>query len=767
MRRLNPWMDVWLAVALAACAFAVFSPALANDFVLVDDQLYVTSNPDVQAGLTARGFVRAWTAWRGSNYHPLTWLSHMADQQLWGDRPFGHHLTSVLLHAANVAILFLWLRRSTGQVWPSVAAALLFGLHPLRAESVAWVAERKDVLSMFFGLLSLWSYTSSRRGPPPSKGVRMGTECRTMLLLAASLLSKPTFVTAGVLFLLLDVWPLERWNASDLPRWRVAVRLISEKWPYFLIGLAGGAWTYHVQSQGGATSGEESLPLPIRCQTALMAAWQYLVDFFDPRSLYFLYLHPRRDWPARQLALAAAGLSVVSGAAFWARRRLPPLFVGWFWYLAALLPVAGLVQVGVQWRADRYTYLPQVGVAIAVSWAAEAAVRRLPRLRYPVVAVFVVWIAALSAMCARQVQTWKDTQTMAAHALSFDPRHWPALLLEGSVFESRGEIDAAIERYRQTVRGAPDVAEARGSLARLLLARGEAMEAAEHARIAAEAKPSAQNRRVLATALAESGRADVAATIFRELADEFPTSAEAFSDLAVALLRAGKVDEAEAAAAKALEIDSAGGLSQATAGLAALYRGDWAAAERHGRAAIQASPHLALGHKVFGMAVKRLGRLEPAADALKQATLLEPADADLWLEYADAALAAGRRNEARAAYEHALARRPDWPEAANNFAWLLATGDSQDPADAALAVKLAELANRRTAFRSPENLDTLAAAYANSGDFSRAIVTARQAVDLASRAGNADLARAIDVRSKVYQQRQPWREPLAAKGKAK
>lgn len=400
------------AVALAALVWAAFGGALRNGFVRFDDDAYVFENPPVAQGLSWAGARWAFTTGTEANWHPLTWLSHMADVELYGLNPAGHHFTNLLLHAANAILLFFALRGLTGRFWPALLAAALWAVHPLRTESVVWISERKDVLSTFFGLLALGSY-----GRAAPRG-RLGW---TTPFFALSLMAKPTWVTLPFLLLLLDAWPLGRWPATP---WR---KLAAEKGPLFLLAAASCAITFAVQRRGGTVQALDWLPFGERLGNAAVAYVQYLRALFQPLDLACFY----PPYP-RGLALGTIGwalvvlLALTAAAAAHARQR-PWWLVGWLWFLGTLVPMIGLVQVGGQSRADRYTLLPHVGLLVAVVWGLaevwETTRRANARRRFaPVLPVFLagalaVVVGTSVGLSRRQTATWRDSETLFRQAV--------------------------------------------------------------------------------------------------------------------------------------------------------------------------------------------------------------------------------------------------------------------------------------------------------------------------------------------------------------
>ena len=489
------------ALALAALVWAAFGGAVRNGFVRFDDHGYVYENSMVVQGLTADGVRWAFTTGHMFNWHPLTWLSHMADVELYGLDPAGHHATSLLLHAANAILLFLVLRRMTGRFWPAFAAAALWAVHPLRVESVAWVAERKDVLSAFFALGALHFY---RR--------RMAW---TALAFALSLLAKPSWVTLPFLLLLLDVWPLRRWPGES------PAALVREKVPLFLLAALSCVATFVAQHVGGAVQSFADYPFGVRLANAAVACAQYVLALAWPFGLSVFYPHPGAALPAAASGAAAAGLALVSFLALRAFRRRPWWTVGWLWFLGSLVPMIGLVQVGWQARADRYTYLPHVGLIVALVWTAAEAAHGVGRRRILAV-VSGLLAVALVLLARRQTAVWRDSETLFRHAIELRADNALAQYNLGTLQAQQGRFAEALPRLRLALRAYPERADVLNNLAWLLASdpasapeqMQEARELAQRAIACAEA-PDASLLDTLAVAQAACGDFAAAAATAR------------------------------------------------------------------------------------------------------------------------------------------------------------------------------------------------------------------------------------------------------------
>jgi tetratricopeptide (TPR) repeat protein len=573
-----------VAAGLVALTVAVYLPVRRHAFIGYDDIPYVTGNPMVQQGPTAESLRWAFTAFTWGNWHPLTWVSHMVDVRLFGSWAGGHHLTSLALHAANAALLFLALRRMTGALWPSAAAAALFAVHPLRVESVAWVAERKDVLSALFWMLALLAWAGYVRRPRPARYLAVAAA------LAAALLAKPMAVTLPFVLLLLDFWPLGRWRrpAAGAPGAPAPLLLALEKVPLLLLAGASSVVTLLAQHSGHAVRSFDQYSVGLRVANALVAYVRYLGMTVRPVDL--ILFHPYAPVPAWEAALAAAALLAASALAVLAARSRPFLLTGWLWYLGTLVPVIGLVQVGGQALADRYTYLPLVGVFVAASWGAAGLARRGPAARGTVAAAAAAAIAACALLTRAQLAHWRDDATMYRHILAVDPSNYLALnnlgsellkqgreqdagalfsqayrnnplllsnlhLRTGHKLMEAGKREEAYAHYREALRYDPRSDEAMAALRAALAGRIAEIRARYRAAIAAGGAAAAEGWYREGVALGREGLSEDALASLREAVLAAPGRADVRSDLGVAYANLGRYAEAVAAFEEALRID--------------------------------------------------------------------------------------------------------------------------------------------------------------------------------------------------------------------
>jgi protein O-mannosyl-transferase len=539
-----------ICAALIAITWAVFGQTVGHEFVNFDDPSYVSENEQVRAGLNWHSVAWAFTHIHSHNWHPLTTMSHMLDCQLFGLRPAWHHLVNVLLHTIGAILLFLSLEQMTstgGQprnLWSSAFVAAVFAIHPLHVESVAWISERKDVLSAVFFMLTLLAYFRYAQKQTVGRYVAMS------ILFACGLMSKPMLVTLPIVLLLLDYWPLERFSRSK------ATRLLIEKIPLGILSLASAVFTLIVQNTGIGLVRLEVLPFSWRVTNALAAYLVYIWQMIWPANLAVAYHHPGK-LPVWKVAGAAALLIAITLGVFALRKRRPYLIVGWGWYLVMLLPVIGFVQVGGQAHADRYTYLPQIGLYIAATWGIVD-LSRSWRYCGPILGTAAaIIVSALALRAAGQAWYWHDSERLWRHALAVTTRNDVAHLGLGQLFSDQKRLDEAIAELQPLVSKYPEDLDVRLKLARALSEKRGRMNDAI-AQYEAAAKIDAPNPDVettLANLLLEQGRIEEAIQYYRDVVKLEPSSPLAHYNLAVGLHRDRQLPEAIFHYKAALKID--------------------------------------------------------------------------------------------------------------------------------------------------------------------------------------------------------------------
>jgi tetratricopeptide (TPR) repeat protein len=638
----------WLAAAvLAGVAFAALAPALACDFVNFDDFTYVVRNPQVKGGLSSAGVRWAFTTSRAANWHPLAWLSLQLDATLFGPGPLGFHLTNVLLHAANAALLFLALRSLTGAYRRSAAVALLFAVHPLRAESVAWVSERKDVLSAAFGLLALAAYAGYARAPSLRRYLPV------VAALALSLMAKPMLVTLPFLLLVLDGWPLRR--ARALGDWG---KLAAEKLPLFAVVAASSAITVRAQAGEGAVMALEKLPLDARAGNAAVSYVAYLSKTVWPVNLAVLYPHPGGGLPAWRVASAALLLAALTAGAVALRGRAPYLLAGWLWFVGTLVPVIGLVQVGLQAYADRYTYFPQVGLLIAVCWGAADLAGARARAAL-VTAGVVAWV--LAGLTWGQLGVWRDSLALWEHAVRAAGESPVGLANLGETLEERGRFREAETRYRGAVRLEPESVKAHIDLGNNLLKQGKFDEAAQEFAEVCRLEPDSPR------GYTNLGNVYLQQKKFGEAARQFQEACRRAPDVAMGFLNLGKAEEergdfARAAESyrEALRLEPDSPRAHAALGAALLQQGNDGEGLDQLRASVGCDPRFVDGHTLLGKALAQRGELAEAGRHLEAAVDLDRKSAEAWSNLGALRFLQGRKAEAEGCMAQAreLRRQP-------------------------------------------------------------------------------------------------------------
>ncbi len=610
----NRQFDFWICVVLVLVTIFAYEPIRFNDFVNYDDDVYVTKNPDVNNGLTGKSILWAFTTSHANNWHPLTWLSHIVDCQLFGLKPLGHHLTNLFLHVLNTILLFLVFKTMTGGVWPSVFVAAVFAVHPVHVESVAWVAERKDVLSGLFWILTMAAYVYYARKP----------SLRRYLLVAAAmalgLMAKPMLVTMPFVLLLLDYWPLERiqgWaltndgtlhphksakppyrrgtflsGRSDLSRRSEAQTeaktdwsLLVEKIPLFFMSGISSVITVIVQHQGKVYSSGETVPiavpitnapLTIRISNALVSYVGYIEKIFFPKGLSVLYPHPSLTLPGWQPVVSLLILAAITGAILYAARKHRYLAMGWLWYLGTLVPVIGLVQVGAQAMADRYTYLPSIGIFIMIAFGVRETLSKLGRRlvrrsasevgslgeggwRYGKEAIAIATAAAIAVLilCTRvQVRYWRDSTTLFEHALAVTENNFIMQNHLGIELVAQGQLDKAQAHFEEALRINPGYLAAHYNKGRVLIDKGKYDEAISVLSDIVHAKENwPEPGYYLGVAYAQKGDYKRAVVCFEAVVQQMPDHAGIHHDLGLAYLLLGKFDLAVRYLKEAVRLD--------------------------------------------------------------------------------------------------------------------------------------------------------------------------------------------------------------------
>jgi tetratricopeptide (TPR) repeat protein len=747
-----PWISGFVGVLLVLATFLVYLPVRHHAFVAFDDPEYVVENQRVQPGLTKEGVKWAFTTGDVSYWHPLTWLSHMLDVEFFGSNPAGPHLVNVLFHLANTLLLFLLLQRLTGTLWRAAIVAALFALHPLHVESVAWVAERKDVLSSFFFLLSLCAYLHyawPSASSPPSRS-RLWY-AGALLFFACGLMSKPMVVTLPCVLLLLDYWPLGR----------LKVAAVWEKIPFFLLSAASCVVTFAAQKQNDVVQSLERLSIAERLQNAFVAYASYLEKTFWPTDLAFFYPHPE-SWATGRVIASLLLIVTLTSAVVWLGRKFPFAVTGWFLFVGMLVPTIGIIQVGDQSMADRYTYLPLIGIFVLLVWGtAEICVRwRVPR--GVIGAVTAAVIAACAVRTSAQLSHWRDSETLFRHALAVTTNNYIAHTNLGNVLVAQGKIPEAIGHYEEAGKIRPDNAEPFNNLGTALLQQRRVEEAIRAFEQALQIDPQlATARHALCRLLMASGRGQAAIPHLEKILLAEPNNASARRDLGFALLQADRAEEAIPHLESALKTLPPSGAAHYDLAIALFKSGQTEAAVPHFQKASEAEPQNLEFLNNLGWALLQSGQVDEAIARFRAVLKMQPDAGPTHQTLAIALLRKGEAREAITHYQFFLNQLPNDARALSDLAWVLATWPDAAIRDGRRALELSRRANQLSGDRQPEFLRTLAAAHAENGQFAEAIKTAQRAIDLAQAESNPELVDALRLQLKRYEMDSPFRVQVA------
>jgi tetratricopeptide (TPR) repeat protein len=645
---MNEWVynhrRLLICILLAAVTFAVYLPVRNHEFVHYDDDVYVTNNTEVKPGLSWQGIKWAFTTGYASNWHPLTWLSLMLDCKLFGVKSGPMHVVNVLFHAANTILLFLVLARMTKGVWQSVFIAGLFALHPLHVESVAWAAERKDVLSTLFWLLTMLAYARYAERPSAGKYIVV------LVLFTMGLMAKPMLVTLPFVLLLLDYWPLGRLFNPKFP----TARLLLEKIPLIVLTAASSVVTFIVQQKSGAMSDIYHLRFNERIINAIISYLAYIGKMIWPAQLAVLYPHPVNTIPVSRAVIYGAILVLITIFFVCYCRRYKYLIVGWLWYLGTLVPVIGIVQVGSQAMADRYTYVPLIGIFIIIAFGVTELLKEKPFGKIALGVLAGIILSACVVVTSHQLKYWKDSLSLFEHTLNViegsyvmqnnyanilkdlgRPKEAAAHLSEalkllpnspgihinyGNALREMGRLDEAIEHYKIAIELNPDFGLAHYDLGLALAAKNDYEGAIEQYRLyAGTAVNVADIRQGLGEHLAKEGKAEDAVSQFQKALIVKPDSAEVLSNFGYALAQSGKPQEAIEYYNKALTIDSNGVIIHGRLALALASAGRIDEAIEQCRIVLVARPNDFEMHTNLGILLQKQGKLDEAIESFKKA----------------------------------------------------------------------------------------------------------------------------------------------------
>jgi len=699
-----------IGLFLALITLLVYLPVAFQGFTIFDDADYVTDNHVVQNGLTWAGIEWAFTTWHASNWHPLTWLSHMADCELFGLNAGAHHLVNVLFHAANTVLLFVLLLRLTQALWPGAFIAALFAWYPLHVESVAWISERKDVLSTFFALLTLLAYVryaqkrsrvegreTMAKASVPALDPRLSAFDYVLALFffALGLMAKPMLVTLPFVMLLLDYWPLGRVlvstnapaPATQLPALH---HLILEKWPFFVLAVVSCVITFLAQHQGGMVVSLQGIPLSYRLENVPVGYARYLLKMIWPVHLSIFYPLPKTISPLAVFSAVTVLISITAAAGF-GRKRWPYGLVGWLWFLGTLVPVIGLVQVGQAAMSDRYTYFPLVGLFIAITFAVRDGANRLQLPPGVTITAAILVLGGCVTLTENQLRWWCDDASLFSHAISVTRDNEPAHLCLGQVYEMQGRPAEALAEYRVGLKLNPRRIKTYSNVAHLLAISGQTNAAFAEMREALQMAPAdASSHDTLANLFADSGQTNAALTEFREAVRLDPRNAALQDNLGAMLVELGRFDEAM----------------------------------EHYAAAARANPADWRALYLSGKALLKQGHDREAIPCFQQALQIDPSNLHVLIYLAQ----------------------------------VLASDENPEVRDGKAALTLASRANDLTSGTQPAMLDALGMACAELGRFEDAQKAAQEALNLTQAGGLTNDAAEVQQRLHLYQGHQPFRQ---------
>lgn len=689
---------IYLGLALAT--FIAFEQVRLNGFVY-DDNQYIIENEHIQDGLTPRSITWALTTSYAYNWHPLTWISHIFDYQLFGLNPSGHHLTNLLFHIVNTLLLFWVLKKMSKAMWSSVFVAAAFALHPLHVESVAWIAERKDVLSGLFLMLTIAAYIFY------TKNTSFVKYLLVFFVFVLGLMAKPMIVTLPFVLLLLDYWPLNRL------RWRTVL----EKIPLFILTAVSCIVTYVIQQRQGATGLIKDLPVQYRLANAVVSYLRYIGKTVYPKHLAVLYPHPVDGLTMYQLIISLVVLICISGIIFYTAKHRRYLAVGWFWFIGTLVPVIGIVQVGYQAMSDRYTYLPSIGLFIIAGFSAAEIVDRWPNRKVTFGALAVLLLSGMLICTRTQVKHWQNNITLFEHAIKVTRNNAVMHNNLGTVFSKRWKMDEAISHYKKALQIEPDYALAHKNLGVVYNTRKNNSAAIIHLQKAISLEPGLNDAYYyLAKAFRSQRRFDKAEKYYRMALKFDNDKAKVFNNLGVVLNLQGKTKEAIESFRQSLQLNDDDARTHNNMAVTLESQGMLDKAIDHYRKAVQLEQDYTKAHNNLGMALKIQGKFSEALEHFRKAAYLNP----------------------------------NWPEPLVEMAKILSAHPDPNLRDINQAVGLVARAAELTEYQDIAILEVLASTYAAGDQFDQAVKTAETALKIASDADDEESTERISRQLQLY-----------------
>ena len=613
---------------MALATLAVYWPVKNHEFIKYDDDKYITDNRNVQSGLNPESIRWAFTTGHASNWHPVTWMSHELDCQIFDLNAGAHHMVNVFFHIMNTLLLFVVLKRMTKAIWPSAFVAALFGLHPLHVESVAWAAERKDVLSTFFWMLTMWAYVRYAEHPKVTRYLL------ALLFFVIGLMAKPMLVTLPFVLLLLDYWPLERMRFGKLIneekqknpiQQKPVLHLLIEKIPFIFFSIVSSVVTFIVQHRTGAVQTIEAIDIKSRVGNAVVAYIGYIEKMIWPDNLAVLYPHPGGSLSMSKVAGCGLLLILLSACFIFLARRHKYLIVGWLWYIGTLVPVIGLVQVGVQAMADRYTYIPMTGLFIIIAWGASDLFRSLPYRKFILGFCAVAILSAITVKTSQQLKYWQNSETLFQHTLSVTKNNYVMQNNYANYLMSMGKLNDAVEHFNESLKIKPRAAKVHNNLGNALSKLGKIDDATEQYRTALSLEPDFSDAHYnLAIVLSKQNKIEEAIKEYRQSLRLDPGNVDALSNLGFELAQQGKNEEAIELYNKALAIEPENIITHGRLGLALAAAGKIDEAIQEFRIVLKARPDDAEMRCNLGILLEKEGKTAEAIEQYRLALQIAP-----------------------------------------------------------------------------------------------------------------------------------------------
>jgi tetratricopeptide (TPR) repeat protein len=606
----------------------VYWPVKNHKFIKYDDDKYITDNRNVQSGLNPESIRWAFTTGHASNWHPVTWMSHMLDCQIFDLNAGAHHLVNVFFHIINTLLLFIVLKRMTKELWLSAFVAALFGLHPLHIESVAWAAERKDVLSTFFWMLTMWAYVRYAERPKVTRYLL------AILFFVVGLMAKPMLVTLPFILLLLDYWPLERMqfgkliqeeNQGNSIQRKSFLNLLIEKIPFIFFSIVSCVVTFIVQRRTGAVQTIDAIDIKSRAGNAVISYIGYISKMIWPDDLAILYPHPGDSLSMNKVAVCGLLLIFLSFCFMFLARRHKYLVVGWLWYIGTLIPVIGLVQVGVQAMADRYTYIPLTGLFIIIAWGVSDLFKSQPYRKYIFVFCAVIILSAITIKTSLQLKYWHDSVTLFQHTIAVTQNNYVMHNNYGNYLMNMGKLDEAVEHFNKSLKIKPRAAKVHNNLGNALSRLEKLDDAIEHYKTAISLESDFSDAHYnLAIVLSKQNKTDEAIKEYRESLHLDPGNVDALSNLGFELAQQGNSNEAIELYNKALAIEPENVITHGRLGLALASAGKIDEAIQEFRIVLKARPDDAEMWCNLGILLERQGKTAEAIEQYRRALQIDP-----------------------------------------------------------------------------------------------------------------------------------------------